>query len=152
MSNLRNGLIAIVVAVLLGVLLRWFDGTVLVQAQHDASQNFRLDGAGPLLSIGFLLVGGSVLLAAALGWVSRSPVAGIAYLVIGLGVALVPWLGIGLTTCIADGTSCTSTFPLFADWYFTLAAGVINAVLIYAAGVGIAGVAILARSLRGGRP
>lgn len=152
MTNLRSGLAAIVVAVLLGVLLRWFDGTVLVQAQHDASQSFRLDGVGPLLSIGFLLVGGSVLLAAALGWVSRSPVAGMAYLVGGLGVALLPWLGTGLMTCTADGTSCTSTFPLFADWYFTLAAGGINAVLIYAAGVGVAGVAIVARSIRGGRP
>jgi hypothetical protein len=119
MSNLTRAAIAIVAAAGCLIALAWVDARVLADARQSAAANFDHSSYLTMLAAAFVLVAGAILLVAAVGWWSRSAVAGVVFVLAGAFLVLAPALTVNrdlpqpVGRLISD-LFFASTGPIFA--------------------------------------
>jgi hypothetical protein len=108
----------------------------------------------PLWSLAVLAIAGAALLLARIAWWSRSTVVGIVYLVVGVGLALLPWLGASIAPERFDHRPWADIFPTpvttAVQFVETASFGPLDAFVMIGAVMAIAGVCVIVRSRRGG--
>lgn len=90
MSMSGRGAIALLVAGVVLFLAGWFDGSLMLGIQQHASARFDVNELALAMSLGSLVVAGSVLLLAVIAWRSQSALVGAAYAIVGAFFAFLP--------------------------------------------------------------
>ncbi len=142
--------LALVAAVVVLVMMAWFDTTVVRDAAHEAAQTFDSSRYTLIVSLGMIMIAGAVLLLASLAWRSRSVAVGVLYAAVGAYFAFQLWIYTYLAGQVLPDPLATAVVNIS---FATL--GPLNAVGIVGGGMLIAGVAVLTRSFRertGGGP
>lgn len=83
MSRLARLGIGVAVVAALTLVARWFDGTVIREAQQQVGSTFNLGPVLPVRALGYLLIAGGSLVIGIVGWRLRSLSLGIVYIVVG---------------------------------------------------------------------
>jgi hypothetical protein len=151
MSTLGRAALALVAAAVVLVVMAWFDTTVVHDAIQQGVQTFDNGPATLITSLGMIVIAGAVLLLASLGWRSRSVVVGVSYALVGTFFAFLIWIW---TTPAGTHNDVPPVLPeplVAAVSGIVLASvGPLNMVGIVGGGMLIAGVAVIARSVREG--
>jgi hypothetical protein len=97
------------------VFASWFDTTVIVAADAEATRRFDVTGFGVAYGVGGVLVAGLVLAIAGIGWRCRSVRLGIVYAVVGGLLAFLLYIAIELprSSLGLELTSVLSTLELW---------------------------------------
>ena len=145
----RSAVALVVAAVVLGA-MAWFDTRVMSAAQQRATALFNSSGVALAGAVGSLATAGAVLLLAVLVWRARSAWVGVAYAVAGGFFVLLPWITFNLAAQTNDTPPVLPEPLAIAVSRLLLGStGPLNAVSIVAAGMVIAGIAVIAHQWRG---
>jgi hypothetical protein len=144
----RDLALALIAAPLVLAALAWFDTAVLAEAIKRGSATFDMGGAIGVMTAGFFVVAGGVLLLALLAWRSRSALVGVLYAIVGAYFAGQMWI------MVTFGATRNEVPPILPEAIVSAlgqvqaaTVGSLNAVGIVGAGMAIAGIAVLARTL-----
>jgi hypothetical protein len=149
MSKVGRTALALVAAAVALVAITWFDTTVVHDAAQQGAQAFDHSQYALFASLGTVASAGAVLLLALLAWWSRSAAVGVLYAAVGAYFAFQLWIWMNLAGQRND-TPPMLPYPLDSavNHIHLATAGPLNAVGIIGAGMLIAGVAVITRSLR----
>jgi hypothetical protein len=149
MSRVGRSALALAAAVVVLVMIAWFDTTVVSDAAQQGAQSFDNRRYVLVAALGTILIAGSVLLLALLAWRSRSVAVGVVYTAVGAYFALQLWVWMNLAAQVND-TPPVLPYPLdrVVNHIFSATYGRLNAVGIVGAGMLVAGVAVLAQRVR----
>ena len=149
MSKSIVAVMALVVAGAALVAAAWFDSSVMREVQRTAAAAFDQGSLGLAWAIGSIVIAGSVLGLGGLAWRSGSLAVGTVYAVVGAFFAFLPVLLFDLGAQVND-TPPVLPQPI-ADavgQVYLRVEGPLNAVVIIGAGMLVAGLAVIVRSLR----
>lgn len=152
-SRLGKSLVATLVAVLALAIAHWFDAGVLLDAQRRAGVTFEPGPLFYLTPVAHLITATGVVALALAAWWSRSLLVGVGYVLVGGFLVLLPATVWEFATSV-NGAPAPAPEPIataLGNWYFTLAMGVTGSVFTLGAAMLIAGLAVIGRALRAPR-
>jgi hypothetical protein len=143
MTKVGGTALALITAVVVLVVMAWFDTTVVHDAANQAAQTFDSSQYALIASLGMIMIAGAVLLLASLARLSRSIAVGILYVAVGAYFAFQLWIWTYLAGQINAEPLTTAVVNIS-----NATIGPLNAVGIAGGGMLIAGVAVLTRRFR----
>jgi hypothetical protein len=149
MSKVGKRALALGAAAAVLVVMAWFDTTIVRDAAKQGALIFDHSQYALVAALGMILSAGAVLLLALLAWRSRSVAVGVIYALVGAYLAFQQWIWMDLAGQI-NGAPPVLPYPLDSAVNHILNAtiGPLIAVGIIGAGMLVAGVAVIPRSLR----
>jgi len=142
MTKVGGTALALVAAVVVLVVMAWFDTTVVQDAARQAAQTFDSSQYALIASFGMIMIAGAVLLLSLFAWRSGSVAVGILYAAVGAYFAFQLWIYTYLSGQLPQPLA-TAVVNIN-----TATLGPLNAVGVVGGGMLIAGVAVLTRSFR----
>jgi Na+/proline symporter len=149
MPKAGRAVIAVTVAMAVLFLAGWFDSRFIRDIQRQGAATFDSTGPSLALSVGSVVVVGTLLLLAFLVWRSRSALVGAAYVLVGGFFAFLPVILWGFA---AQNGNTPPVLPglmvdVVSQIYFWTA-GPLNAVGMIGAGMFVVGLLVVGRSIR----